>query len=57
MSVLTYGMMFGLGCGLAYPIPVTCAMKVGFGPVIISPTHLPLDIFKKLDLIFLPILV
>ncbi|PVD31760.1 hypothetical protein C0Q70_07178 [Pomacea canaliculata] len=27
MSVLTYGMMFGLGCGLAYPIPVTCAMK------------------------------
>ncbi|XP_076467195.1 apicoplast pyruvate carrier 1-like [Babylonia areolata] len=26
-SVLTYGIMFGLGCGIAYPTPVTCAMR------------------------------
>ena len=27
-SVLTYGVVFGLGCGIAYPMPVTCAMRV-----------------------------
>ncbi|KAK7091591.1 uncharacterized MFS-type transporter YhjX-like [Littorina saxatilis] len=26
-SVITYGIMFGLGCGIAYPMPVACAMK------------------------------
>ena len=27
-SVLTYGVMFGLGCGVAYPMPVTVSMRV-----------------------------
>ncbi|KAK7485651.1 hypothetical protein BaRGS_00023100, partial [Batillaria attramentaria] len=26
-SVMTYGVVFGLGCGIAYAVPVTCAMR------------------------------
>nr|KAG5698602.1 hypothetical protein BaRGS_027113 [Batillaria attramentaria] len=26
-SVLTYGVVFGIGCGIAYPTPITCALR------------------------------
>ena len=29
-SVVTYGVMFGLGCGASYAIPVGVAMRVSF---------------------------
>lgn len=41
-TVFTYGVMFGMGTGIAYPIPLGCAMKVGqilYEYFTISMTH------------------
>lgn len=28
LTMITYGLMFGLGVGIAYAIPMACAMRV-----------------------------
>ncbi|KAL8603386.1 hypothetical protein ACOMHN_004237 [Nucella lapillus] len=49
-SVLTYGVMFGLGCGIAYPMPVTCAMRII--TLYLNPDNLLPDLTQGEDVYF-----